>query len=64
MPNNDNNPRSQQQQQQQEWSPFVGPRSFRRDAQEQKLFFGRTYETERIISLIYSHKLVLQMNKS
>ena len=58
MPNNGSNP-LQQQQQQQKWSPFVGPRSFRRDIEEQKLFFGRTYETERIISLIYSHKLVL-----
>jgi hypothetical protein len=44
-------------QQEQEWNPFVGPRPFRRE--EQKLFFGRKYESERIISLIYSHKLVL-----
>ncbi|MGC1931397.1 MAG: hypothetical protein WA667_20690, partial [Candidatus Nitrosopolaris sp.] len=63
MPNNDNkgnasSPNSQQKQQQ-EWNPFVGPRSFRRNAEEQRLFFGRNYETERIISLIYSHKLVL-----
>jgi hypothetical protein len=58
MPNNGNTPNSQQQQQH-EWSPFIGPRSFRRDVEEQKLFFGRRYETERIISLIYSHKLVL-----
>ena len=47
------------QQQEQEWSPFVGPRPFRRDPEEQELFFGRNYESERIISLIYSHKLVL-----
>jgi YVTN family beta-propeller protein len=47
------------QQQDQEWSPFVGPRPFKRDPEEQELFFGRNYESERIISLIYSHKLVL-----
>jgi YVTN family beta-propeller protein len=41
------------------WSPFVGPRPFKRDPEEQKIFFGRNYETEKIISLIYSHKLVL-----
>ena len=56
---NNGNPKSKQQQEQEEWSPFVGPRSFRRDVEEQKIFFGRKYETERIISLIYSHKLVL-----
>jgi hypothetical protein len=47
------------QKQEQEWSPFVGPRPFKRDPEEQELFFGRNYESERIISLIYSHKLVL-----
>ena len=39
-------PQHQQQQRQQEWSPFVGPRPFKRDAEEQKLFFGRKYESE------------------
>jgi YVTN family beta-propeller protein len=48
-----------QKQQQQEWTPYVGPRPFKRDPEEQKLFFGRKYESEKIISLIYSHKLVL-----
>ena len=43
----------------QEWAPYVGARPFRRDAEEQKLFFGREHETENIISLIYSHKIVL-----
>ena len=52
-------PQHQQQQRQQDWSPFVGPRPFKRDAEEQKLFFGRKYESEKIISLIYSHKIVL-----
>ncbi len=44
---------------QQEWSPYVGPRPFKRDPEEQKLFFGRKHESENIISLIYSHKIVL-----
>jgi hypothetical protein len=48
-----------QQQEQQEWSPYVGPRAFKRDFEEQKLFFGRKFETEKIISLIYGHKVVL-----
>jgi YVTN family beta-propeller protein len=39
------------------WSPFVGPRPFRRD--EKKLFFGRNYESEKIVSLIFGHSLVL-----
>src|SRR6188472_360112 len=51
--------RIQGQQQQEEWSPYVGPRPFKREPEEQKLFFGRKYESEKIISLIYSHKLVL-----
>jgi hypothetical protein len=44
---------------QQQISPFVGPRPFNRDLEDQKLFFGRICESEKIISLIYSHKLVL-----
>jgi YVTN family beta-propeller protein len=53
------NDQRRQQQQDQEWNPYVGPRAFRRDPEEQKLFFGRKYESEKIISLIYSHKIVL-----
>ena len=45
--------RIQGQQQQEEWSPYVGPRPFKREPEEQKLFFGRKYESEKIISLIY-----------
>ncbi|MGC2572467.1 MAG: beta-propeller fold lactonase family protein, partial [Candidatus Nitrosopolaris sp.] len=41
----------------QEWNPFVGPRPFKRE--ERGLFFGREYESEKIISLIYSHRVVL-----
>ena len=47
------------QQKEQEWSPYVGPRPFKRDPEEQKLFFGRDDETEEIVSLVFGHKLVL-----
>jgi hypothetical protein len=39
--------------------PYVGPRSFRRDIEDQLRFFGRDAETEEIVSLITSHRLVL-----
>src|ERR687884_159658 len=39
--------------------PYVGPRSFRRDVEDQSRFFGRDAETEEIVSLITSHRLVL-----
>jgi len=26
------------------WTPFIGPRSFKRNIEEKKLFFGRAYE--------------------
>ena len=39
--------------------PYIGPRPFNRDLKDQKRFFGRDYETEEIVSLISSHKLVL-----
>ena len=39
--------------------PYIGPRSFNRNLKDQKRFFGRDYETEEIVSLISSHKLVL-----
>ena len=39
--------------------PYVGPRSFRRDDEDQKRFFGRDDETDEIVSLISAHKLVL-----
>ena len=39
--------------------PFIGPRSFRRDAEDQARFFGRDLETDEIISLISAHKLIL-----
>jgi hypothetical protein len=44
--------------------PYVGPRPFSRDVEDQKRFFGRDYETEKIISLIYSHKIVLIYGES
>jgi hypothetical protein len=43
----------------QELNPFVGPRPFRRNAQDQVLFFGRDHETDEIVSLILRHKLTL-----
>ena len=39
--------------------PYVGPRSFRRDIEDQSRFFGRDAETDEIVSLITSHRLVL-----
>jgi YVTN family beta-propeller protein len=40
-------------------NPFVGPRPFGRNPDDQLLFFGRSYETEEILTLILSHQLVL-----
>jgi YVTN family beta-propeller protein len=40
-------------------NPFVGPRPFGRNPEDQLLFFGRTYETEEILTLILSHQLIL-----
>jgi hypothetical protein len=39
--------------------PFIGPRPFRRDIEDQRLFFGRDKETNEILSLIFAHQLVL-----
>jgi archaellum biogenesis ATPase FlaH len=39
--------------------PYVGPRPFRRDIEDQSRFFGRDAETDEIVSLITSHGLVL-----
>jgi hypothetical protein len=39
--------------------PYIGPRPFRRDIEDQKRFFGRDDETNEIVSLILGHKLVL-----
>ena len=39
--------------------PYVGPRPFRRDIQDRLRFFGRDTETDEIVSLITSHRLVL-----
>ena len=40
-------------------TPYVGPRSFERNAVDRDRFFGRDRETQEIISLIYSHPLLL-----
>jgi YVTN family beta-propeller protein len=39
--------------------PYIGPRHFRREVEDQLRFFGRDNETEEIVSLIVAHKLVL-----
>ncbi|MGC1927950.1 MAG: hypothetical protein WA667_03175, partial [Candidatus Nitrosopolaris sp.] len=39
--------------------PYIGPRSFRRTAEDTIRFFGRDEETDEIVSLISAHKLVL-----
>src|SRR5215212_5344736 len=39
--------------------PYIGPRPFKRDIEDQKRFFGRDDETDEIVSLILGHKLVL-----
>jgi DNA-binding beta-propeller fold protein YncE len=40
-------------------NPFIGPRPFSQDTQDQRLFFGRDRETDEIASLIFRHQLVL-----
>jgi len=39
--------------------PYIGPRSFELKKEDQERFFGRDKEVDEIISLIYSHKIVL-----
>jgi len=39
--------------------PYIGPRPFKRDKDDQSRFFGRGVETNEIVSLITSHRLVL-----
>ena len=44
--------------------PFIGPRPFKRDKDDQSRFFGRDVETNEIVSLIASHRLVLTYAQS
>jgi len=39
--------------------PYVGPRPFERNPDDKKRFFGRDKETDEILSLIFSHPIVL-----
>ena len=39
--------------------PYIGPRPFERNLEDEKRFFGRDHETEDIVALILSHPLVL-----
>ena len=40
-------------------SPFVGPRPFEKEDSDR--FFGRTRETEELLSLIIAHRAVLDL---
>ena len=40
-------------------NPYVGPRSFRRDAEEAKLFFGREEEARQLLVRVQSERLTL-----
>ena len=42
-----------------EFEPYIGPRPFDRNDKDEKRFFGRDYEADEIISLIFGHRLVL-----
>jgi late competence protein required for DNA uptake (superfamily II DNA/RNA helicase) len=46
------------------YKPFIGPRPFNQSIEDQERFFGRDAETEEIVALIASHKLVLVYAKS
>ena len=43
-------------------SPFVGPRPFEKEDSDR--FFGRTRETEELLSLIIAHRAVLVYSQS
>jgi tetratricopeptide (TPR) repeat protein len=44
---------------QQQLEPYIGPRPFRTDIKDQLRFFGRNTETNEIIALITSHRIIL-----
>ena len=44
--------------------PYIGPRPFERNLDDQKRFFGREMEVEEIVSFIVSHRVVLIYGKS
>ena len=52
-------PNSKDQHENDSSNPYIGPRAFRREISDQSLFFGRDYETNEIVTLIMSHRLVL-----
>jgi hypothetical protein len=43
----------------QSFEPYIGPRPFRRDKEDQLRFFGRDAETDEIVALITSHQIIL-----
>lgn len=42
-----------------ESNPYVGPRPFERNDEDSKRFFGRSHETQEIVSLIFGHPVML-----
>ena len=50
MPNNQQNKRD---------DPYIGPRAFGRNHEDQNRFFGRDQEVDEIVNLIFSHQAVL-----
>jgi len=44
---------------QSEFNPYVGPRPFERRKDDTARFFGRSHETEEIVSLIFGHPVTL-----
>ena len=39
--------------------PYVGPRPFERNDLDQAMFFGRDYEADELVSLVFAHQVVL-----
>jgi hypothetical protein len=48
----------------QSFEPYIGPRSFKREIEDRLRFFGRDAETKEIVSLIMSHRLSRQMDRT
>jgi WD40 repeat protein len=44
---------------QNEFNPYVGPRPFERKNEDSARFFGRSHETQEIVSLIFGHPITL-----
>jgi len=42
-----------------EFIPYVGPRPFEREKEDSDRFFGRSHETQEIVSMIFGHPITL-----